>query len=286
MAATNGAEATQVIARPQTTQVLPPQAEEPGSGRKVGLGVLIGILIVALLAGGGWLLAQALGGDDVEMVELPNYRGQEWSVVEADLQQLGLEPVRKNSPRDPDEFTPETVIRTEPAAGQMVPVDSTVEVTVAVEPEVFRVPNLTGLDREAAEAEILAANLVVGEVTEEPSDAPEGTVFSQEPSAGTEITDPDAEPVNFVISTGPDEVQLSDYTCRNVHAAAAELSQLGFTNVSISGERRPLPTACPFNENNVAEQEPSAGTTVTPDTPIVLYQGVRATPTDSPSPTP
>jgi serine/threonine-protein kinase len=248
---------------------------------------LIGVLIVGLLAGGGWLLAQALGGDDVEMVVIPDdLRGLAWEEAEAILTDLQLEPQRRNSARDPEEFEPETVIRTDPAGGEEVEIGTTVEVLVAVEPEVFRVPNLTGLDREAAEAEILAANLLVGEVTEEPSDAPEGTVFSQDPPAGTEITDPETEPVNFVISTGPAEVSLSDYTCRNVHASAAELSQLGFTNVSISGERRPLPSACPFNENNVAAQEPAPGTTVTTDTPIVLYQGVRASPTDSPSPTP
>ena len=53
-------EATQVIARPQATQVMPPQAEPEGSSRKVWLGVLIGVLIVAVLGGGGYLLASSL----------------------------------------------------------------------------------------------------------------------------------------------------------------------------------------------------------------------------------
>ncbi len=53
-----GAAATQVIARPQATQVMPPTEEPTGSTRKVWLGILIGDLVVAVLAGGGYLLAQ------------------------------------------------------------------------------------------------------------------------------------------------------------------------------------------------------------------------------------
>jgi serine/threonine-protein kinase len=55
-----GADATQVISRPQQTSVLPPQDPPPGSGRKVWLGVLIGILAVAVLAGGAASPKEAL----------------------------------------------------------------------------------------------------------------------------------------------------------------------------------------------------------------------------------
>ena len=58
-----GEDATQVINRPQATAILPPQESPPGSGRKVWLGVLIGIIVVAVLAGAGYLLAQGLLGE-------------------------------------------------------------------------------------------------------------------------------------------------------------------------------------------------------------------------------
>ncbi len=59
-----GDDATQVISRPQATAVLPPQEPAPGSGRKVWLGVLIGFIVVAVLAGAGYLLAQGLLGNN------------------------------------------------------------------------------------------------------------------------------------------------------------------------------------------------------------------------------
>ncbi len=54
--------ATQVIAR-QPTQVMPPPEPEDSS-RKVWLGVLIALLIFAILAGGGYLLAKSLNTSD------------------------------------------------------------------------------------------------------------------------------------------------------------------------------------------------------------------------------
>ena len=44
--------------------MLPPQEPAPGSGRNVWLGVLIGFIVVAVLAGAGYLLAQGLLGNN------------------------------------------------------------------------------------------------------------------------------------------------------------------------------------------------------------------------------
>ena len=71
------ADATQVINRPQQTAVLPPQEAPPGSGRKVWLGVLIGIIAVAVLAGGGYLLAKGRSGN--KDTPRPRSRSRPWS---------------------------------------------------------------------------------------------------------------------------------------------------------------------------------------------------------------
>jgi beta-lactam-binding protein with PASTA domain len=92
--------------------------------------------------------------------------------------------------------------------------------------------------------------------------------------------------VNFVLSSGPAALQVPDVTCTPAGAAKAQLQNAGFTNVTISSERRTLPDTCPFNEVNVAEQDPSAGSTVSPDTLITLFPGMRASPSASPSESP
>jgi serine/threonine-protein kinase len=279
MAAANGAEATQVIARPQSTQVLPPQTDEPGSGRKVWLGVLIGVLIVALLAGGGWLLAQALGGDDVQTVELQNYRGEPWADVEADLRSLDLVPERRNLVRDPESFEPETVIRTDPEAGQQVEVGSTVTVSVAVAPDVVEVPSVVELTPSAAGSLLEQFGLVLGEETPAPSEEiPAGQIISQSPEAGDE-----AEPgsaVDVVVSTGIEEITVPSVTCQKLEGALPELQAAGLEG-EVVGTVTPLAN-CPDPEN-IAMQDPEPGTTVEPGTVVQLWQGEAPT-SESPPP--
>jgi serine/threonine-protein kinase len=279
MAAANGAEATQVIARPQSTQVLPPQTDEPGSGRKVWLGVLIGILIVALLAGGGWLLAQALGGDDVQTITLDNYRGQEFSVVKADLELLGLQVERKDSPRDPDEFPSETVIRTTPGAGSVVNEGDPIEVLVAVAPDLVEVPSVVELTPAAAVSLLEQFNLVLGDETPAPSeDIPVGQIISQSPEAGDE-----AEPgsaVDVVVSTGIEEIEVPSVTCQKVEGALSELRAAGLDG-EVVGTVTPL-TNCQ-DPANIAMQDPEPGTPVEPGTVVQLWQGEAPT-SESPPP--
>jgi serine/threonine-protein kinase len=282
LAASNGAEATQVIARPQSTQVLPPQSEEPGSGRKVWLGVLIGILVVALLAGGGWLLAQALGGENGETFELANYRGQPWTQVEADLLSLGLEPVRRDQERDPESWQPNTVIRTVPAAGTDVSEGDTIEVLVAVEPEDVEVPSLIGLTLEAAADRLDEDGLVLGDTTDVTSDDVEtGEIASQTPSAGETV--PPGTEIDVEVATGPSTVTVPSVTCQKEDGAIEELRSLGLDG-EVVGTVTPLGN-CP-DPANVAMQDPTAGESVEPGTVVQLWLGEAAAPTDSPSATP
>ena len=277
-----GADATQVIARPQATAVLPPQEEEPGSGRKVWLGVLIGILAVALLAGAGYLIAQSLGGDDVEQVTVENVRGLQFEDAKMRLEAQGLVVVEPRT-RQTDEAEPNTVVAQDPRRGAVVPTGTEVLLTIAVEPELVDVPSIVGLTIEQARAVLEPLELDVGNRTAEASiTAPIDTIISQTPPEGEPVLP--GTLINVVLSSGPGELEVPDVTCIPYGAARAQLLQRGFANVSLASERRELPAACPFNEVNVAFQEPAAGSSVTPDTPIVLYQGVRAEPSPSPSP--
>ena len=81
------------------------------------------------------------------------------------------------------------VIRVDPPEGSPLPVGETVTLTVS-EGEIVKtvtVPNLTGLSRSHALIELFRCELSVDTVTEEFSDAPEGTVIRQSPPPGSEV---------------------------------------------------------------------------------------------------
>jgi beta-lactam-binding protein with PASTA domain/predicted Ser/Thr protein kinase len=285
LAGVGAAEATQVISRPQPTSVLPPQGEEPGSSRKSWVGVLIGLLIAALLAGGGYLLVTTLSNDSPEVgtVTVPDVRKKTFEEAQRALEDAGLVAVL-GEPFVTDKQKPDTVWSQDPNPNDSVASGSEVTLQMVQAPPLVTVPSLIGQDQSTAETTLKDFNLTVGRVDEEASDQTPGTVISQTPAANEQVK-PET-PVSFVLSSGPADLLIPDVTCTPAGAAKAQLQNAGFTNVTISSERRTLPDTCPFNTVNVAEQDPVAGSTVSPDTPITLYPGVRASPSASPSETP
>ncbi len=79
------------------------------------------------------------------------------------------------------------VIGISPDVGTKLPIGSTVTLTVSqgTPAQTVTVPNLTGLSRSSALLELFRCGLTVGEVVEEASDAPVGTVIRQSPTAGS-----------------------------------------------------------------------------------------------------
>ncbi len=126
--------------------MLPPQEPAPGSGRKVWLGVLIGFIVVAVLAGAGYLLAQGLlGNNDDTTTPFPvaNVIGftQERATQELEDAGLKVEPKFKVI----DSVKPGRVIDQDPVPGTIVDPDSTVIITIAKAPPPVVVPTFTGL---------------------------------------------------------------------------------------------------------------------------------------------
>ncbi len=274
-----GAEATQVINRPQTA-VLPPQDPPPGSGKRVWLGVLIGILAVAVLAGGGYVLANSLLGDNDETpqtVGVPRLIGFSLERATSELEDVGLEVDVKT--RVSDTAKVGSVVEQDPLAQTQVEVGSTVTIWVAKQPPLVPVPVFTGLT--LAEAQSLALQVGVNLVPTEQlsTTVPVGTIISQDPAAGTEV--PKGSDVQVVVSTAPAVVTLPDVTCRSYGAAKAELQNLGL--LVVSGTAPALPQ-CP-NPNRVAAMSPVAGTQVEVGSTVTLFIGEAVSPTpESPSP--
>jgi serine/threonine-protein kinase len=281
-----GGDATQVIARPQATQVMPPPLPEPSS-RRVWLGVLIGVLVVAVLGGAGYLLAQSLSDDEPSVVagSMPRVIGMTFDEATALLEgdDLGLVVADPPKKRQTDEAEPGTVVAQEPKPDTEVQAGDEVLLTVAAPVKLIEVPDLVGLTLPEAQAVLDAEGLILGGRAEEPSDEYEpGQIVAQVPEAGEEI-DPEVTLVDVTIASGPTSVTIGDYTCRTFGAVKAELAKLGLVAVA-GGTAPPLPQ-CP-NLNFIAAQDPAAGSSVELGGSVTLFTGEAASPSPTVTPSP
>ena len=133
-----------------------------------------------------------------EKKTVPNVLGQDHRIASATLRDHGFTVnVVYTSEGDADR-----VIKQSPEAGADLPVGSAITLTVGrSEPaQTVTVPDLTGLSEGHALMELFRRDLSVGNVTSEASDASEGTVIRQSPTAGS-IVAPSTK-INLTISQG------------------------------------------------------------------------------------
>jgi serine/threonine protein kinase/beta-lactam-binding protein with PASTA domain len=270
-------EATQVISRPQPTAVLPPQVEEKGSGRKVWLGILIGVLIVAVLGGSGYLLVNSLTKNDNQdtlLIEVPDVVDQQYDAAKADLESRGLTVVPKY--RATDAAAPGTVLAQDPPAGATLARGAQVTLTVAKKPASVPVPTLTGMTLADAQAALEAAGLRIGSRTEAPdATIPVGQIISSNPAAGEPVAK--GSLVDVVVSTGPELVAVPDLVsgCLSLGSAKQAIKDAGL--VDVEGPPVVKNPAC-VNANRVAAQDPVAGTMVPLGTTVTFSMGTLASP--------
>ncbi|MGZ5294547.1 MAG: Stk1 family PASTA domain-containing Ser/Thr kinase [Actinomycetota bacterium] len=272
-------DATQVISRPSQTSVLPPVAEEPKSGRKVWLGILIGILIVAVLGGGGYLLVTSLTGDDggTVLVEVPEVTDQPYEAARAQLVDLNFVVERKFREVDPAVTEPGTVVDQDPAAGEKLGEGGTVTLWVAREPTAIPVPALSGMTLGQAKTALQDAGLDLGSATQGPSnDFEAGLIFQQDPVAGDAV--PDGSLVDVVVSTGPEMVTVPDVStqCLSIGGARNALKAVGLV-ATLSPDTAPANPACP-NLSRIVAQDPAAGTQVPFGSTVTVFQGGESSP--------
>lgn len=275
-----GADATQVINRPQQTSVLPPQEAPAGSGRKVWLGVLIGILAVVVLAGGGYLLAKTLlsnSKDTPGPVSVPPVVGFTQDRATSALSDLGLKVVPKLQVSAT--VKPGRVIDQDPVAGTTVNPGSTVTIFVAKAPPPSTVPTFTGLSLADAQALALQNHLTLAPTDGVSTTVAIGSVISQDTPPGTQV--PAGTVIQVVVSAAPATVVVNDVTCLSFGQAKSVLRAQGLNGVL--GGTAPLLPQCP-NPSRVAMQDPTAGTTVNVGSTVTLFTGEATSPSPSPSP--
>jgi eukaryotic-like serine/threonine-protein kinase len=156
-------------------------------------------------------------------------------------------------------------IRTVPRGGAEVQRGTRVKLFVSSGPERVTVPDVTGLSRDSAEAQLRGEGLTVS-VEEVESDEPEGEVISQSPAAGTSVESGAA--VTITVSLGRPLVSVPDVTGLSPADASARLRAVGLVPT-----RQERSTTNPDEDGQVLDQRPGAGAQVERGRSVVIVVG-------------
>jgi serine/threonine-protein kinase len=270
------APATAVIAAdPSSTALVPGLAEvEPEPPRRSGRGWLIGLAVLVVLGLAG-LAGWALFRPGAEQVRVPSVVGGTVEQAQQALAERDLV-LGDTTERADAEAPAGTILEQDPAAETLVDPQTTVDVVVSAGPETTLVPQIVGIELAEARPLVVSAQLVLGTVTPQPSERPEGVVLSVDPPEGSEVAV--GSTVNVTVSSGtttvPDVVGLPS------GEAEAILTQAGFE------VRTTQQTTSAQPAGTVVFQAPPAGTEVTAGTRVAITVAVAPAPTPTPQPTP
>lgn len=188
-------------APPRRAAPPPPREEEPSSGEP-STRLLILLPLMALVLAGAVFALFVFNTQAPKDTIVPTIRGVTQAEAERRLAERGLTLRVVKEPYD-DKVPAGTVIMANPLEGTQVKQGKAVDVWVSKGAEPAIVPSLVDLNEQDARSRVREARLTVGPVRQEYDEVvPQGTVISQEPSAGTEVK-PKAT-VSFVVSRGPE----------------------------------------------------------------------------------
>lgn len=140
---------------------------------------------------------------------MPDLKSMSRSNAEEKLTKMGLKigSVFEENSKEPAG----TIINQDPRSGSKITKGQTVDITVSLgeKKKEITVQNYSGISSDSAKANLEANGLSVGNVSEEESDKPKGTVIGQSPAAGT--TTSEGGSVSLIVSAGRTEkVKVED----------------------------------------------------------------------------
>jgi eukaryotic-like serine/threonine-protein kinase len=207
---------------------------------------------------------------------VPEVVGLSQGDAEDALTQAGFKP--KIERQYSDTVAKGAVIASNPAQGEEITKGRTVTLTVSRGRQGEAVPQVTGLSRADAEAQLDDAGLTAN-VSEKESSKDPGTVLSQDPPAGTTVDK--GATVSLVVAKA--RPQVPDVTTGNPAVADAQkkLQAAGY-----KVQTREDPTAPPQLAGRVTRQDPAAGERRSTGATVTIFVGAQPGGTPTPSPTP
>ncbi len=204
-------------------------AEAP---RRNGVFIAVLVLLLAVMAGVLFVLAQTLGilddGDDTEVVAtevVPDVVGQQLVDAQAQLEGLGfrVDPTFEDNP----EFEDGEVISQSPEGTTELEVGETVSLVVSSGETTQQVPEVVDLFEDEARQALGDAGFT--DIVVEPvfdTDVEEGRVVGQSPAAGEDA--PVSTRITLQVSQGAEERAVPEVAGRPVGEAEAILERAGF----------------------------------------------------------
>ncbi|MFD9354180.1 Stk1 family PASTA domain-containing Ser/Thr kinase [Streptomyces sp. NPDC060031] len=234
--------------------------------RRGTLLVIAGVLLALGLGTGVWYISAG------QFTKVPNLLGKTEEQAKAQLSASGLG-VKRVDRKFSDAFDRGTVMNTDPPGGRRIRGNGAVVLTISRGPQVISVPDLKGKPLEAAKAELTAAGLAPGIVTQAFSqDVAQGSVIGSDPAGGQKRA-PDTA-VSLVVSKGR-PVPVPNVTGRPVDQARAALEGLGL-KVATAPEQvnSPSPAGTVAGQSVGSGTQAAAGDTVT----LTVSKGPRQLP--------
>jgi eukaryotic-like serine/threonine-protein kinase len=215
----------------------------------------------------------SLGAGSTKVAELA---GRSLAAAEESLNGLGLHP-------DPVHQHSETVkaglvISTRPPAGQVVQKGSTVVLYVSMGPSKVTVPRVIGETRTSAEEVLKELGLAVTVTERAHAGTSTGTVFAQDPHAGTLVDKGTPVTIEVAKAKGPAKVVVPSVIEDGRESALATLRAAGFKPEVIEE-----PVTNPAQVGFVVKQEPPAGSKESQGSTVKVYVGVESSTTSSSS---
>jgi serine/threonine-protein kinase len=220
--------------------------ENPGGGSKVGKGSTITLTV----------------SSGKPQAVVPNVVGLDATSAVAALAQLGLNPkiTRIYSGAQQD-----TVTAQQPHSGDKVDTGTTVHINVSRGAKPVTVPDVTTQPFANAKSALNGMGFVVARVDVQ-SDLAQGTVVSEDPTAGTAA--PKGSTITLSVSKGPASTQVPDVTGSNQATAEAILNGAGLTPAVIYD-----PVTDPSQDGIVQSEDPAAGSPAKSGEVVTIHVG-------------
>ena len=194
-----------------------------------------------------------------ETVTVPNLKAKTVDEATTSLTNVGLI-LGEETPQADNNVPKGTIIGQDPAAGELLEVGQAVNIIVSAGKDQTSVPSLVGLtSKDAAKSALEAAQLVLGRVTPEESDKPEGTVLEQDIEANTKVDI--GTLVSITISNG--KTPIPNVVGKSEKAAKNELLNAGFKVDVITVEDGSVAEGTVIDQTPAAKELAVEGTIIT-----------------------